>query len=166
MVGIDTPLTLLVLPVKKKTNAPYYVRRLLRLAEQYIDIKRVYLDAGREFYNEDTIFTVNEFDVELVMQGIKHGADIKRFLHRMAHLDMETNQMPYSVGDLDEDTYTALGQKSKKKASRRQSKADNPWSDYVYFYTNADIDEYSVEDLAADYRKRWGIETGYRVLKG
>lgn len=35
----------------------------------------------------------------------------------------------------------------------------------MYFYTNADMDEYSVEELATDYRKRWGIETGYRVLK-
>lgn len=108
---------------------------------------------------------MNEFDVELVLQGIKHGADIKRFLHGMAHLDMETNQMPYSVGDLDEDTYTALGQKCKKKSPRRQSDPDNPWGDYVYFYTNADMDEYNIEDLTAGYRKRWGIETGYRVLK-
>lgn len=165
LVGTDTPLTLLVLPVKKKTNAPYYVRRLLRLAEQYVNIKRVYLDAGTEFYSEDAISTVDEFDVELVMQGIKQGADIKRFLHGMAHLDMGTNQMPYGVGNLDEEEYTALGQKSWKKSSRRKSEAENPWDDYVYYYTNADMDQYSVEDLAAGYRKRWGIETGYRVLK-
>ena len=165
LVGTDTPLTLLVLPVRKKTNAPYYVRRLLRLAERYVSIERVYLDAGREFYSEDTISTVNEFGVELVMQGVKHGSDIKRFLHGMAHLDMETNQMSYGVGDLDEDRYTALGQKSYKMASRRKKKAKNPWDDYVYFYTNADMDEYSVDELAAGYRNRWGIETGYRVLK-
>jgi len=35
----------------------------------------------------------------------------------------------------------------------------------VYIYTDADMDEYSVDDLATDYRNRWGIETGYRVLK-
>lgn len=27
------------------------------------------------------------------------------------------------------------------------------------------MEEYSVGDLAAGYRNRWGIETGYRVLK-
>jgi len=165
LVGTDTPLTFLVLPVRKKSNAPFYVRRLLRLAAQYIDIKRVYLDAGREFYNGDTIATVNESGAELVIQGVKHGSDIKRFLHGMAHLGMETNQMPYGVSGLDEDSYTALGQKSKKKASRRKSEAENPWDDYAYFYTNADMEEYSVGELAAGYRNRWGIETGYRVLK-
>ena len=164
LVGTDTPLTLLVLPVRKKTNAPYYVRRLLRLAEQYIDIERVYLDAGTEFYSEATISTVNEFGAELVMQGIKKGSDVKRFLHGMAHLDMETNVMPYGVGGLDKERYTALGQKSYKKSSRRKKKK-KPWDNYVYFYTNADMDEYSVDDLATAYRNRWGIETGYRVLK-
>jgi IS4 transposase len=71
---------------------------------------------------------------------------------------METNMMPYGVSSLDEDRYTALGQKSYKKSSRRKKKAKKPWDDYVYFYTNADMDEYSVEELATDYRKRWGIE--------
>ena len=93
LVGTDTPLTFLVLPVRKKSNAPFYVRRLLRLALQYIDINRVYLDAGREFYNGDTIATVNEFGIELVIQGVEQGSDIKRFFHGMAHLGMESNQM-------------------------------------------------------------------------
>jgi len=55
LVGTDTPLVLLVLPVRKRSEAPQYVRRLLRLASQYLDLHRVYLDAGTEFYSEDTI---------------------------------------------------------------------------------------------------------------
>ena len=50
LVGTDTPLIFLVLPVRKKSNASYYVRRLLRFAEEYVDMERVYLDSGREFY--------------------------------------------------------------------------------------------------------------------
>lgn len=165
LVGTDTPFIMLVLPVREKSKTPDYVRRLLRLAEQYINIDRVYLDAGTEFYSQKTISTVNEFGAELVMQGSKRGSDVKRFLHGMAHLDMETNLMPYGVSDLDEDRYTALGRKSKKKASRRKKKSKKPWDDYAYFYTNADMDEYSVAELTEDFRKRWGIETGFRVLK-
>lgn len=108
---------------------------------------------------------MNESGAELVIQGVKQGSEIKRFLHGMAHLGMESNKMPYGVSGLSEDSYTALGQKSKKRASRRKSEADNPWDDYAYFYTNANMEEYSVGDLAAGYRNRWGIETGYRVLK-
>lgn len=69
--------------------------------------------------------------------------------------------MPYGISGLNEDSYTALGQKSKKKASRRKSEAENPWDDYAYFYTNADMEEYTVGELAAGYRNRWGIETSY-----
>lgn len=109
LVGTDTPLIFLVLPVRKNSNPSYYVRCLLRFAEQYVDIERVGLDPGREFYSENTISTVDQFDIKFVMQGVKHGADIERFLYGMAHLDMETNQMPYRVGNLDEDSFTALG---------------------------------------------------------
>lgn len=128
------------------------IDRLLRLAAQYIDIKRVYLDAGREFYNADTISTVNDSGCELVIQGVKHGSDTKWFRHEMAHLGMETDQIPYGVSGLNEDKYTALGQKSE---------AENQWDDYACFYTNADREEYSVGELTAGYRNRWGIETAY-----
>jgi len=36
---------------------------------------------------------------------------------------------------------------------------------YTYFYTNLDPSEVSPEELASDYRRRWGIETGFRVIK-
>lgn len=91
LVETDTPLVLLVLPVRKTSDAPQYVRRLLRLASQYLDLHRVYLDAGTEFYSEDTISTVNEFDLELVVQGRKAGSDIKHLLNGMGRLDMDSS---------------------------------------------------------------------------
>ena len=45
--GTDMPLVLLVLPVRKRSKAPKYLRRLFRVANQYVDLLRVYLDAGR-----------------------------------------------------------------------------------------------------------------------
>ena len=79
---------LVVFPVKDKSKTPQYVRRMLRLSKQYLDIKRVYLDAGSELYNSDTISTITEHGLELVMQGRKSGETIKHFLNGMARADL------------------------------------------------------------------------------
>jgi len=65
-----------VLPVKDKSKAPKYIRRMLRLSRQHVNIGRVYLDAGTEFYNPDTISTITEQGLELVMQGRKSGKTV------------------------------------------------------------------------------------------
>jgi hypothetical protein len=165
LVGTDTPLVLLVLPVRKRSEAPGYVRRLLRLASEYLDVHRVYLDAGTEFYSADTISTVDEFGAELVMQGVKKGEEVKQFLNGMARADLDSGYHPYGVGDLDAENYWALGLKSEKRSERRKSEPDEPMDDYTYFYTNVDPSETPPEELASDFRRRWGVETGFRVIK-
>lgn len=42
---------MLALPVKSESNAGYYVRRLLRMAEAKFNVRRIYLDRG--FYTGD-----------------------------------------------------------------------------------------------------------------
>jgi IS4 transposase len=138
---------------------------MLRVASQYVNLHRVYLDAGTEFYNDDTISTVNEFGLELVMQGRKSGKTIKHFLNGMGRIDLESSHYAYGVGELDEDDYYAVGIKSEKKSRRRKSDPDEPKDDYTYFYTNLDPSQVPPEELARDYRRRWGIETGFRVIK-
>jgi len=165
LVGTDTPVVLLVLPVRRRSDAPQYVRRLLRLASEYLNVHRVYLDAGTEFYSEDTISTVTEFDAELVMQGVKKGEEVKRFLNGMARAGLDSSYYPYGVGGLDDDNYWAVGLKSEKRSQRRKSEPDEPMDDYTYFYTNVDPSETPPEELASDFRRRWGIETGFRVIK-
>jgi len=165
LVGTDTPLILFVLPVKDRSYAPQYIRRMLRVASQYVNLHRVYLDAGTEFYNSDTISTVNEFGLELVMQGRKSGKDIKHLFNGMARIDLDSSHYPYGVGDLDEDNYYAVGIKSEKKSRLRKSDPDEPEDDYTYFYTNVDPTETPPEKLGSDFRRRWGIETGFRKIK-
>lgn len=165
LVGTDTPVILFVLPVKDRSNAPKLVRRLLRVASQYVNLHRVYLDAGTEFYNDDTISTVNEFGLELVMQGRKSGKTIKHFLNGMGRIDLEFSHYSYGVGDLDEDDYYAVGMKSEKRSQRRKSDPDEPMDDYTYFYTNVEPTETPPEELGSDFRRRWGIETGFRKIK-
>jgi len=43
---------------------------------------------------------------------------------------------------------------------RIRYKKDGLWNDFA-FYTNAEVTENNVLELAETYRKRWGIETGY-----
>lgn len=91
LVGTDTPLILTVLPVKDKSKVPKYVRRMLRLSMQHMDINRVYLDASTELYNSDTISTITEYGLELVMQGRKSGQTIKHFLNGMARAGLRSS---------------------------------------------------------------------------
>lgn len=165
LVGTDTPLILFVLPVKKRDDAPEYVRRLLRVSSKYVDFHRVYLDAGTEFYNSGTISVVNEFDLELVMQGRKAGDTVKRFLDGIDRVGLDSGYHPYGVGDLDEDDYWAVGLKSEKKSQLRKSEPDEPIDDYTYLYTNVDPAEIPPDVLGSDFRRRWGIETGFRKIK-
>lgn len=99
------------------------------------------------------------------MQGVKKGGEIKHFLDGMARAELDSSYYPYGVGDLDEDSYWAVGVKSEKKSSRRESEAEKPMDDYTYFYTNVDPSETPPEELGNDYRRRLGIETGFRVIK-
>ncbi|WP_353635502.1 transposase (plasmid) [Halobacterium sp. NMX12-1] len=165
VVGTDTPLILVVLPVRDKSKAPKYIRRMLRLSRQHLDIGRVYLDAGTEFYNSDTISTITEQGLELVMQGRKSGKTIKHFLNGMARADLRSSYYPYGVGDLDEDSYYAVGLESAKTVKMWKSEADEPMDDYTYFYTNLHPEEVPPEELGEAYRRRWGIETDFRKIK-
>ncbi|WP_238593376.1 transposase [Natronobacterium lacisalsi] len=165
LVGTDTPLILVILPVHDKTKTPKYIRRMLRLSRQHLNIGRVYLDAGTEFYNSDTISTITEQGLELVMQGRKSVKTIKHFLNGMARADLRSSYYPYGVGSLDEDSYYAVGLKSDKTVKLRKSDADEPMDDYTYFYTNLHPEEVPPEELGEAYRRRWGIETDFRVIK-
>jgi hypothetical protein len=165
LVGSDTPLILVVLPVKDKSKAPKYIRRMLRLSRQHVNIGRVYLDAGTEFYNSDTISAITEQGLELVMQGRKSGKTVKHFLNGMARADLRSSYYSYGVGDLDEDSYYAVGLESDKTVRLRKSEADEPMDDYTYFYTNLHPEEVPPEELGEAYRRRWGIETDFRKIK-
>jgi hypothetical protein len=94
IVGSDTPLILVVLPVKDKSKTPKYIRRMLRLSQQHVDIGRVYLDAGTEFYNSDTISAITEQGLKLVMQGRKSGKTVKHLLNGMARADLRSSYYP------------------------------------------------------------------------
>lgn len=165
LVGTDTPLILFVLPVKDRSNAPQYVRRMLRVARKYVNLHRVYLDAGTEFYNSDTISVTNGFDLELVMQGRKSGETIKRFLKGMDRASLDLEYYPYGVGDLDEDNYWAVGLKSEKKSQLRDSDPDEAIDDYTFLYTNVDPSDVPPEKLGKGFCRRWGIETSFRKIK-
>jgi len=165
LVGTSTPFILFVLPVRKRQQAPAYVRRLLRVASQYVNINRVYMDSGTEFYNSDTISTVSEFGLDLVMQGRKSGEEIKRFFNGLSRINRDSSYLPYGVGSLDKDDYYAVGIKSEKKSALRKSEPDEPADDYTYFYTNLDPTKVPPEEIGRFYRRRWGIETGFRVVK-
>ena len=98
------------------------------------------------------------------MQGRKADSDIKHLLNGMRRLDLDSSYYPYG-GGIDEDNYYAVGLKSEKKSRSRKSEPDGPMDDYTYFYTNLDPTEIPTEEVASDYRRRWGIETGFRVIK-
>ncbi len=121
LVGTDTLFILGVLPVRKKNLTPQYMRRLLRLVSQYVDVQRVYVDAATEFYSADAVSTVDELGMELVMQGRRSGSDIKHLLNGMARSGLESEYMSYGTGSLNPEDYWAVGVKSKKITKLREA---------------------------------------------
>jgi len=163
LVGTDSPLTLLALPLRTLKNKAYAIRRMLRLTNQYIDIERAYLDSG--FYSEKVARTLGEFGVEFVMQGKRSGDAVKQLLQQALDSEEDMARTRYGVGDIPNTRHHLFCVPSKKTSSRRKSDDYDPADDYTVHYTNAPLSESDPMQLDDDYRRRWGIETGYRVIK-
>lgn len=163
VVGNHAPITLAVQPVRVRRNKAYVIRRLVRFAESFVDVERMYLDSG--FFQSDVSTVLDERDIEFVTQGKKAGDAIKDLLWEGVEMNADYNMMQYGVGDVPDDKHTVFGIPATKKSELRKSRADDwkPIDDWTVFYTN--VEDPEPLKLAADFRNRWSIETGYRVIK-
>lgn len=166
IVGSPAPLTVMALPVKDEANSGYVARRLLRMAKAKFNVRRAYLD--REFYRTDAVQALRAVDVDWIIKAKRHAGAIKELIRDANASPRKQAVMEWAVGDVDGDDF-AFTLPSEKRSrlvdETTETDIDDEYANWSVFYTSLDPMEHDLEELAADYRNRWGIETSYRVIK-
>ena len=142
--------TLLALPIGDYSEMADVVERLIVYAKQRVKIRRVYLD--RWFYRVDMIRVLKKHGLKFIIQAPIRGTELKRVIEREKTplcFDYQVKGSPY------EDDWESV----------RIFIVESRWGDgkRVCFATNLGVNEGNANHLAELFRKRWGIETSYRV---
>ncbi len=133
--------TIAIIPVLEFSDEVKILEELIRIVRKWFNIRCVYLD--RYFFNVKFIAKLQELGLKFIMPAIKNPR-IKRLMNEY---DAPTI-VRYCMGKDDNKVYFNLfivesdGQKIVFA------------SNYPYYYESV---------IADKYRKRWGIETSYRV---
>lgn len=140
--------TLLALPVGIFTNQRGAVKKLIQYAKEKVKPRYFYIDRG--FYSAGYISLFEELGIKYLLPGIK----TKRVLRIMK------DHPPPSVVDVN------LRSANRKYATKTKIvvKSDKQ-GETVCFATNLPSLMMYTLNLFELYRKRWNIETGYRVQK-
>ncbi len=126
------------------------VNDLLQHAMKYVHAKYVLLDRG--FFSIDVIRTLEILKIKYIMPAIKNNK-IKQVLKN------NSNKTSYFL------KYTMWSGK-KNATFNLMVKYDEKDKEYYAFATSFGIVyKDDIKSIAEMYRKRWGIETGYRVKK-
>lgn len=141
--------TLLALPVRRHSEMLDVVERLLKFARKRIKINRVYCD--RWFYSVGAIRMLKRLKLKFVIQAPKTRG-IKKFLKR---------ELPVVVD------YEVVRKRAPPYGSERVKlfvvRSERMEDGVIGFITNSSVSEENAERLAEFYRRRWGVETSYRV---
>ncbi len=126
------------------------VRELLHHAMKYVHVKYVLLDRG--FFSVDVLKTLEGLKLKYIMPAVKNDK-IKQVLKNNS--DKTSYFLKYTM------------RSGKKEATfNLMVKYDEKDKEYYTFATNFEIVyKDDIKCIAEMYRKRWGIETGYRVKK-
>jgi hypothetical protein len=148
--------TLAILPVPALANMPALVKKVLERVKRLVTVRKVLLDRG--FYSVGVINGLLELGWTYEMP-VPWNSKVQEVIKR--------NQMfRYTIED-----FTVGSDKSTVKTkivvapSSRKKKQMAERDPQFVFITNGPIDEESIPFYIADYDKRWGIETGFRVRK-
>ncbi len=140
--------TLKAIPLTQLSNDnATIVSELLEHAMEYIHVKYVLLDRG--FFSIDVLRVLERLKLKYVMPAIKNDRIkqvVKDNSNKLSYF------LKYTMGTKDKVTFNLM------------VKYDEKEREYYTFATSFEIIYKSdIERIAKMYRKRWGIETGYRV---
>lgn len=130
------------IPVKKRMSDLDVVKRLLKISLRWIRVRRVLLD--REFYSADIISFLDMKGLRYIMPARRSAAFEKRceegknasFMHHVGRRKIRTRGVV---------VYNPIGKKK-----------------FHYYATNTNLSE---EEVSKVYDRRWGVETGLRMIK-
>lgn len=149
VVSPDFRLTVGVVPLGPDTELGQALVQLLGPITTWLDIRRVFLDRG--FYRVRVIQALEAFDLEYVVRAVDFPTLAEGPVETTVEEDyvMGGGRPPYEMVTL---TRFAVPH------------TDSPAEKQMYFATNAPVTEETAERLAESYRRRWGIETSYRMI--
>lgn len=141
--------TLKAIPLTQLSNDnAAIVNKLLEYAMKYVHVKYVLLDRG--FYSKEVFKVLEKLQLKFIMPAIKSDR-IKQVV--MDNSNRESYFLKY-----------IMGTKKNNVTFNLVVKYDEKDKEYHIFATNFEIKyKNDIERIAEMYRKRWGIETGYRV---
>jgi hypothetical protein len=142
-------LTVAAEPIRDDDHLPRLVDLMLTAAAEWVDIRRVFLDRG--FYEVRFLQVLEAHDVDYVVRARRFPSldDGDPTIRVEEGYRMGGSRPPYDVVTL---TRFCVPH------------AENPDEKQSYFVTNRRVDEASAQAVADSYRRRWGIETSYRVI--
>ena len=154
------PVTVSGYPIANGESQTHYLGGLIENALRLgVDIEAVLLDRG--FNSVDNILEMESCGVQYIMplRGSDRLGDIIREVDAGGD-PVREHTMTNGEGRQSTSTLVIC---PKKNPPRNAKTADR----YVAFITNVKVDDHRdlLRLIPKTYRKRWGIETGYRVLK-
>lgn len=149
VVSGDLRLTVAVEPLGPETDIGQALVKLLAPVTAWLDIRRVFLDRG--FYEVQVLQALDAFDLKYIVRARQFPSLSAGPVETTVEEDyvMGGSRPPYDTVTL---TRVAIPH------------ANNPDTEQTYFVTNLNVTDATAERLAESYRRRWGIETSYRVI--
>lgn len=134
------------------------VQILLDKAMKYVDISMVLLDRG--YLSASVIYAINSKNLNYIIPA-KVNSKTDKFKGLKKNI-VNSNISYIAVKDKLYDTYSRIRVTSNYVYVKyiKDGKEEN-----FSFYTNVEINDHNVIELAEKYRERWGIETGYAKKK-
>ena len=153
--------TLSVYPLDQFTTRREFITSLVKTTREYTDIKILFLDRG--FFNLESIKCLNDLQINFVMPAVRNPR-IEKIVN---DFERKCKTFPYKQRFFLVREYEMRRGKESVKFNlviivELPEEADDEWNTFVYA-TNIPVTDKNAFKLAEDYRKRWGIETGYRV---
>jgi hypothetical protein len=159
-------LTLYTMPVDQFTEKADAVATLLEKAKQRgVHVKLVLLDRG--FFSAQVINLLNKLHVHFVMPAVKYET-VKQAI-AVHHNSNAACVVRFTLGEDEKSARFNLAiypvPKERLKNRSRRKKQLSLQDLYFAFATNLPRSvAKSVSYIPQEYRRRWGIETGYRVM--
>jgi putative transposase len=153
--------TLSALPLNQFTTKKKIIAHLVNEARKYVDISRLFLDRG--FFNIESINALKELSTQFVIPAVRN----KKIDKMIQEFKQKCQNPP------DQEYYSLITEYALKKGRdsatftlviivESPERFDGEWNMFAYA-TNISVTKDNALELADSYRRRWGIETGYRV---
>jgi len=153
--------TLSAYPINQFTTKKDFITYLVNKTRKYVDINFLFLDRG--FFDVESIQTLLDLSVDFVIPAVKNKR-IKRIIEDFME---KCKGYPYK------DRFFLMKKYEMRRGKdfvtfnlviiiERPGEPGDEWKSFAYA-TNIHVTDDNAFKLAENYRKRWGIETGYRV---